>query len=195
MVERVGAVAAGAENVGQRRALHHGDRVNWPVVGTLLTVNDVRGRLCGKILPERPSQGRVHDLCAPADAKGGKVPGGSFLDEDGFQGVPHRSQCAALWQDGFAVAGRVDVLAAGDQQAVAAVQSPAGRLRIGGQGQDHGHQTAGLQGLGVGREHPDALELIVPEGRDADNLFHNGPPPFSSARSPQAQSVVMMFSR
>ena len=45
---------AGAENGGQRRALHHGARVNRPVIGTLLTVNDVRGRLRGKILPERP---------------------------------------------------------------------------------------------------------------------------------------------
>lgn len=96
----------------------------------------------GQVLVQAPAEVDVEDLHSPADAQEGQTAIEGGADEREFGLVAEVADIAGLGVGGFAVAGRIDVAAAGDDQAVEDVHE--GRRRAGGR-QDHG--------LPAGRRH------------------------------------------
>ena len=128
----------------------------------------VRAELRGEVLPQRAAQGHVHHLIAAADAEQRLVRRHHERHERALEGVAAtRLHGAALRQAPLAVAGRLHVAAAGDEEAVkhAHVAREFGGVRRGRD--DDGRAAGALHGLREAQLGDDALAVAVRAVLDA----------------------------
>ncbi len=180
VVGQVGAV----QDRGQPAARRDADLV-LPVAAGLGGVAVVADQV-GQVLVQRAAQGHVHDLHAAADARAPAAAAASAARDQGQLGVVAvRVGRPAVRVARRAVAGRVDVAAAGQHQAV---QAAGHRLDPGQRGQQHrdgpGRGHAGRVALGEqdGEPVPGAPAGRFAVGADADQWWHGEQPTRASHR-------------
>ena len=129
----------------------------------------------GQVLDERAAKGDVEDLHAAADAEHRHVELGGAPDEGELEGVALAAPALGLGVGLGAVGGRVHIDAAGDDQAVEAVQKLVGIAHQLGLGGDHERQAAGaahLAHVAGGQDRgvliPDAVAGLGERRGDAD---------------------------
>ena len=116
-----------ADQRGQPGAGHgaHRQRVEYGVAGPVSAVADD----IGQVLMQRPAQCDVEHLCAAADAQHRKLPLERGAQQRELPGVALPSGLVGARMRLLTVGSGIDVLAAGDQQPVQAIENTLGDAR------------------------------------------------------------------
>ena len=158
---------------GEHAALRQGHGVEGAVVGRLHHVGQDAGLLGGQVLIQRAAHEGIDELHAPADAQNGLAALAEQGEQRALQRVPPGTGRRAERLRGLPVQGRVHVVAAGEQQSVAQAEDLPGVVLIRLQRHCQRQRACRAQAVQITGQHPDALQTVVPKGRDGnDGLFH-----------------------
>ena len=157
------------------------DRMDGRVVGRLLMMFHGAGVLGGEILIERAAQQRVEQLMAAADAQHRLVIAQRKLQHQPLHPVAGLGAVAADGQLFLAIDGRRNVVAAGEQEAVAGGTQLFQVGRILRQRKHDGNAARLCDAVHVAGQHPEALQPVVYQWNQTDQRFHREIPSFARA--------------
>ena len=172
MVTGVDADGGLSQQGMERTARNQFHRVGGGAIGLALGMLDLRGALAGQILPQGTAHHHIEELQAPADAQHRLFGSQCGTQQTDLQFVPDSNALAAYRQTLGMVPGGINILTAGEDQAVTELHHPVDRLVIILE-REHQRQTPCLSHSShIVGQHPVAVQFCIHQRGDSNHRSH-----------------------